>query len=234
MSLGTQRLVWWTVAMLLAASLIAPIALQFCPESVGKVFDRAIATLSALATAAAVLVALYLSGSSSREAAIRESYAAQIAAARMAGSLRVFVERLGMTALAHGFRDETLDRTDEAVLRREQTDVLLEATSALGGEALDVPDATLLALAPLPSHCAGRLAYALSALTAQHAELQELDALESWWNGTIARRETYLQEQESLLNRTLDMLRMCMQECEAASNAVAPIPTGEELYGPGE
>lgn len=218
--------------MLLGASVLFLLG-QFInwPELVGKPWvGNLFQALGAIGTAAAVWVALHFGLQAQREQARQQHEAATLAAAGVAPTLRLAMRRLTSSGVFFGFHDETVDRTDDTVLRRSQDFEVTEIVKVLGEPVFMLDEIRLAPLIPLGSNCAHRLHAAFASLRAVKHEIDSQFPLYEWNRGVTEDREIQIQEWVASICEAVDYIRVALEICEAAAEVGAPYPSAEELH----
>jgi hypothetical protein len=100
-------------------------------------------------------------------------------------------------------------------------------------QAFDVPREALVALSPVPNHCAQRLARALSIIGLLRTRLKSLRSNSEWPLMNVARKRQALAPHFESLNEALELFAVSIRACEALI-AHTPRPNGHELHGNGD
>lgn len=184
-----------------------------------------IAVVSALATAGAVILALWLARTDRRRIDQQSTAQGQLAAA----SIGV---RLGQTLdwIAHAWiHGVFLDREIPA------NDAVLKAFARMAEQLrkpVFQPDAaTLLNLTSLPNSCAHRIARAFDYIESIRWEVQQIPSGQILETTSPDYRRAMIQSWCSDLMTAQDLLRVARAECVAATELGAPLPTSYEVHG---
>jgi hypothetical protein len=192
-------------------------------------FDRLVQVTSALGSMGAVIVAVRLAGAQSRAAADERMERANLIASGIAGPLKAQYEKLrhlslinDFNAIAPGSDLGVLQIGDMLYLRRQLWEVMTHP-------AFDLSEATLLALAPLPNHCATRL----NAVAAEARRISE-QLKPHPRPFKIPDQLKTATEHNDLIARLcwcVDMLSGPIEVLERSMVEHAPYPSREELLG---
>lgn len=191
------------------------------PINVGGVINA----VSALGTCAAVVVALWLAQRASRREHADALARANLHAARIADRLRRTCEAIASSPCASPFRNETVGPAEQAM------EALAEYFSFSKISFFQPDTETLVALVPLPNHCAHRIGRAFDLLSAVQQEIEELFDRPDVLRLPAEDKEKRMTAWFLTISSCVDLLRVAAEECEKACDVGAPFPTGQELFG---
>ncbi|WP_462383317.1 hypothetical protein [Pseudomonas sp. Marseille-QA0892] len=177
---------------------------------------------SAISTAAAVVVALWLAQKSDRKQAKADKHKAQLTAARLIEKVRFLSDQFRLTHAGMAFYVDAHSGSDNLVPER---------LTRIGGHALLISNDELHSLSPLPGNCANRLAMALGIAEALHGEVNDLLSRIMWSDLSSGQRTAHVERWGSMCSRGSDFCITALRELEVASSEVAPRPSAEEIHG---
>lgn len=233
-SVATAAALWVLAALLLShALLIFPGwsairrtvigVVSWCTARIST--SDVIAAAGALATLAAIVVALWIAVSDRRRQDQREMSRARLAAAGMAVRLASAREWVADASLHGMFHDLTIPES-AAKLKS------LVAMVADLKQPVFRPDSdALMALTALPNNCASRIARAYDVIEGVRQEAGAIPDGNVFEKTSPKNRLRYLDRWSGALSTADQLLRVALSECEAAAELGAPMPSGEELYG---
>lgn len=184
-----------------------------------------IAAIGALATLAAIVVALWIAVSDRRRQDKREMAGAHLAAAGMVVRLAVTREWVASASMGAMFHDLTIP---EPAAKLKSLVSMLEA---LKHPVFRPSDETLLALTPLANNCASRIARAYDEIENVRNEAASIPDHRAFEGLSLLQHEGYLSSWGGALFVADQLLRVALNECESATELGAPMPSGQELYG---
>lgn len=194
-------------------------------------FDRIIQVISAIGTAGAVVIAIWLANAQTRERSRQRIDEAHLAAAGIARPICALHERLNHLIVSHDFSPLGAGGQPLPEKNSFYTRWLEDVKQCITPCPVQLSTDLLLKLVPLQNHCATRL----------HAAWVELQRIsnsielpgDSWEDrldfSLQAKLKTY--EIVAELAWCVDMLQPATQELKSAYNAATPYPSSEELYG---
>ena len=233
-SVATAAALWVLAALLLAHALlvfpgwsaIRRTALGVASWGTARInTGDVIAGIGAIATLAAVVAALWIAVTDRRRQEKRELERARLAAAGMAVRLATTRDWVADTGLHAMFHDLTVP---EPVAKLKS---LVAMVDALKQPVFRPDNETLLALAALPNNCASRIARAYDQIEGVRQSAAAIPDGKVFERTTPKQRQLYLERWSGPLIAADQLLRVALSECEAAAEAGAPMPSGQELYG---
>ena len=209
-------------------------ALLFAYVTPGKewaAFDRIIQVISAIGTAGAAIIAIWLANAQTRERNRQRIDEAHLAAAGIARPICALHERLNHLVVIHGF--SPLDAAGQPLPENNSLygEWLKDVKHCISTCPIELSTDLLLKLVPLPNHCATRLHAAWVELQRinNSIELPSDDWEQKLDFSLQAKPKTYKVVSE--LAWCVDMLQAAAQELQSAYSAATPYPSTEELHG---
>jgi hypothetical protein len=194
-------------------------------------FDRIIQVISAIGTAGAAIIAIWLANAQTRERSRQRIDEAHLAAAGIARPICALQKQLNDLVVTHEF--SPLDAAGQPLPENNSRygEWLRDVKHCISSCPVQLSTDLLLKLVPLQNHCATRLHAAWVELQriSSSIELPGDDWEEKLDFSLQAKLKTY--QIVSELAWCVDMLQPAAQALQSAYCAATPYPSSDELYG---
>lgn len=201
---------------------------------VGLAFGGAIAPprapewLSAIATTAAAVIALWIALAEGRRRRRDEADRAALVAARLCGTLVAAAADLDGFCVASEFHDSTTWRSN-LMRGAEQAEMVDRIIHHAGRAGLRVDSDILVQLTPLPNRAAVRLAVACGLIEAVHSNAVGLRATLEWNEGSLDWRQDQIERMLATVRGASRYFAVAVRELQVAADIHAPFPTDAEV-----